>query len=86
MGLHLLMFSIHCNHAMQPLNVAIFKPLTGAFLVYHNVLMLRKNGIYLLDPTAMEGSMEPLVAYKTSMARYKATKCALKRHYQKLWL
>jgi hypothetical protein len=63
-GLHLLILPTHYSHAMQPLDMAVFKPLTGAFLVYRNVLMLQKNGIYPLDPSAMEGSMGPSATYK----------------------
>ena len=33
-GLHLLTLPSHCSHAMQPLDVAIFKPFKGAFCVY----------------------------------------------------
>ena len=32
-GLHLLTLPSHCSHAMQPLDVSVFKPFKGAFFV-----------------------------------------------------
>jgi hypothetical protein len=34
--LHLLTLPSHCSHAMQPLDVAVFKPFKGAFRVYRD--------------------------------------------------
>jgi hypothetical protein len=36
MGLYLLTLPSHCSHAMQPLDVAVFKPFKGTFRVYRD--------------------------------------------------
>ena len=42
-GLHLLTLPSHCSHAMQPLDVSIFKPFKGAFRVYRDIWTLHNN-------------------------------------------
>jgi hypothetical protein len=44
MGLHLLTLPSHCSHAMQPLDVAVFKPFKGAFRVYMDAWTLQNRG------------------------------------------
>jgi hypothetical protein len=36
-GLHLLTLSSHCSHAMQPLDISVFKPFKSAFRVYKDI-------------------------------------------------
>jgi hypothetical protein len=43
-GLHLLMLPSHCSHAMQPLDVAVFKPFKSAFRVYCDAWTLQNRG------------------------------------------
>jgi hypothetical protein len=43
-GLHLLALPSHCSHAMQPLDVAIFKPFKCAFRVYRDAWTLQNRG------------------------------------------
>jgi hypothetical protein len=44
MGLHLLTLPSHCSHAMQPLDVAVFKPFKGTFHVYRDAWTLNNRG------------------------------------------
>jgi hypothetical protein len=34
----------HCSHAMQPLDVVVFKPFKGAFRVYRDAWTLQNRG------------------------------------------
>jgi hypothetical protein len=43
-GLHLLTLPSHYSHAMQPLDVALFKPFKGAFCVYRDAWTLNNRG------------------------------------------
>jgi hypothetical protein len=43
-GLHLLTLPSHCSHAMQPLDVAVFKPFKGAFRIYRDAWTLQNRG------------------------------------------
>jgi hypothetical protein len=43
-GLHLLTLPSHCSHAMQPLDVAVFKPFKGAFCVYCDAWTTQNRG------------------------------------------
>ena len=43
-GLHLLTLPSHCSHAMQPLDVSVFKPFKTAFRVYRDVWTLHNKG------------------------------------------
>jgi hypothetical protein len=43
-GLHLLTLPSHCSHAMQPLDMAIFKPFKGEFHMYHEAWSLQSRG------------------------------------------
>jgi hypothetical protein len=43
-GLHLLTLPSHCSHAIQPLDVVVFKPFKGAFRVYRDAWMLQNRG------------------------------------------
>jgi hypothetical protein len=43
-GLHLLMLPSHCSHAMQPLDVAIFKPFKSVFRVHQDAWTLQNRG------------------------------------------
>jgi hypothetical protein len=43
-GLHLLTLPSHYSHAMQPLDVAVFKPFKGAFRVYRDAWTLQNRG------------------------------------------
>jgi hypothetical protein len=42
-GLHLLMLPSYCSHAMQPLDVAVFKPFKSAFRVYRDAWTLQNR-------------------------------------------
>ena len=44
-GLHVLTLRLHCSHAMQPLDVAVFKPFKEAFCVYKDVWTLQNRGM-----------------------------------------
>lgn len=44
MGLHLLTLPLHCSHATQPVDVAIFEPFKGAFCVYYDAWTLQNMG------------------------------------------
>jgi hypothetical protein len=43
-GLHLLTLPSHCSYAMQPLDVAVFKPFKGAVCVYRDAWTLHNRG------------------------------------------
>jgi hypothetical protein len=43
-GLHLLTLPSHCSHAVQPLDVAVFKPSKAAFRVYRDAWTLENRG------------------------------------------
>jgi hypothetical protein len=43
-GLHLLMLPSHCSHAMQLLDMAVFKPFKSAFRVYQDAWTLQNMG------------------------------------------
>jgi hypothetical protein len=43
-GLYLLTLPLHCSHAMQSLDVAVFKPFKGAFRVYRDAWTLQNRG------------------------------------------
>jgi hypothetical protein len=58
-GLHLLTLPFHCSHAMQPLDVAIFKPFKGAFRVYRDAWTLQNRD---------KGAQKEILASWTSKA------------------
>jgi hypothetical protein len=43
-GLHLLTVPLHCSHAMQPLDVSVFKPFKSAFRVYRDIWTIQNQG------------------------------------------
>jgi hypothetical protein len=44
-GLHLLPLPSHCSHAMQPLDVSIFKPFKSAFRIYRDIWTIQNRGV-----------------------------------------